>query len=52
VEINGNPVDWSLRNPTPSFQVTAGAEVVIHVEIPSSSITSQSFVVNTSMSQQ
>jgi hypothetical protein len=47
VEIKGTPVDWSLRNPKSPFQVTAGTEVVVHVEMASTSTTSQSFVVNT-----
>jgi hypothetical protein len=51
VEYKGTPVDWSTRNPTPPFQVTAGTEVVVHVEMPSTSTTSQSFDVNTSISQ-
>ena len=43
----GNPI---LGNPT-SIQVTAGTEVVAHVEMVSGS-TSQSFTLNTSMSRQ
>jgi CarboxypepD_reg-like domain len=54
VEVNSNPVDWnpSLRNPTSSFSVTAGTEVVVNVEMLAGSPTSQSFVVNTSISPQ
>jgi hypothetical protein len=51
VEVNHVPADWSMRNPTPPFPVTTGAEVVMNVEMPSGSTTSQSFVVNTSIAQ-
>ena len=51
VEVNQTPVDWSTQNPKSPFQVAAGTEVVVHVEMPATSTTSQSFVVNTSMSR-
>jgi hypothetical protein len=52
VEIGGTPVDWSgpMRNPT-SFQLTAGTEVVVNVEMVSSSTTSQTLTLTTSMAQ-
>jgi len=40
-----------IGNPT-TIQVTAGTTIVIHVEMPSSSTSAQSFVVNTSPSPQ
>ena len=40
-----------MANPT-SIQVTAGTEVVVHVEMLLGSTTSQSFTLNTSMARQ
>ena len=45
---NGPCCSERLENPT-SILVSAGTEVVAHVEMPSGSATSQSFTLNTSM---
>jgi Carboxypeptidase regulatory-like domain len=50
VEIVGGYYCCSLRNPM-SIQVTAGTELVVSVEMPFGSTTSQSFTLNTSMAQ-
>ena len=50
VEVGGEPVDWSLRNPK-SFQVTAGTEAVVNIEMSAASSTSQSFMLTTSMTR-
>lgn len=50
VEIHSNPVDFQLRNPTPPFQVTAGTDVVVSVEMLASAAVSQSFALKTSVS--
>jgi hypothetical protein len=50
VEVGGEPVDWSLQNPK-FFQVTAGTEVVVNVEMSAASITRQSFMLTTSMTR-
>ena len=51
VEIVGGYYCCSLRNPM-SIQVTAGTELVVSVEMPFGSTTSQSFTLNTSMERQ
>jgi len=48
VEVGGEPVDWSLRNPK-SFQVAAGTEAVVNVEMSAAFTTSRSFIVMTSI---
>ena len=45
---NGPCCSEHLENPT-SIPVTAGTEIVAHVEIPVGSETSQTFTLNTSM---
>jgi len=50
VEVAAEPVDWSLQNPK-SFQVAAGTEVVVNVEMSAASTTSQSFMVMTSITR-
>ncbi len=50
VEVADEPVDWSLQNPK-SFQVAAGTEVAVNVEMSAASTTSQSFTVMTSITR-
>lgn len=50
VEVASEPVDWSLQNPK-SFQVSAGTEIAVNVEMSAASTTSQSFTLKTSVAR-